>query len=118
MDAAASFQEMNAMTYSEVLAAIHGRKRFSSVASLERMTRLMERLGNPQDQFRSVHVAGTNGKGSVCAFTESILRTAGYHVGLFTSPYLVDFRERIQVDRNCISEEMLISCYDAVMTEE
>ena len=118
MDAAASFQEMNAMTYSEVLAAIHGRKRFSSVASLERMTRLMERLGNPQNQFRSVHVAGTNGKGSVCAFTESILRTAGYHVGLFTSPYLVDFRERIQVDRNCISEEMLISCYDAVMTEE
>ena len=118
MDAAASFQEMNTMTYAEALSAIHSRKRFSSVASLERMTRLMERLGNPQDQIRCIHVAGTNGKGSVCAFTESILRTAGFHVGLFTSPYLVDFRERIQFDRNCISEEMLVSCFEAVMTEE
>jgi dihydrofolate synthase/folylpolyglutamate synthase len=64
---------------------------------LDRVRALMDALGNPHDQLRFVHVAGTNGKGSVCAFVESILRAAGYKTGLFTSPYIVTFEERIRV---------------------
>ncbi len=106
------------MTYSEVLAAIHSRKTFSSKASLDRIRPLMERLGNPQDQYRCIHVAGTNGKGSVCAMVESALRHAGYRVGLFTSPYLVEFRERIQIGREQISENALIAAYEEVVEAE
>ncbi len=106
------------MTYSEVLAHIHSRRTFSSCASLERISRLMDRLGNPQSSFRCIHVAGTNGKGSTCALVEAALRQAGYRVGLFTSPYLVDFRERIQINRQLISQEQLIACYKTVMEAE
>ena len=65
---------------------------------LERTIELLDRMGNPQDKLKFVHVAGTNGKGSVCSFVESSLREAGYKTGLFTSPHLVDFSERIQVN--------------------
>lgn len=106
------------MTYDEALSAIHSRKTFSSAPSLQRMARLMEALGNPQDSIRTVHVAGTNGKGSVCAMVESALRAAGYRTGLFTSPYLVDFRERIQINRRLISEAMLVDCYRKVTEQE
>ncbi|MBI4845462.1 MAG: bifunctional folylpolyglutamate synthase/dihydrofolate synthase [Candidatus Omnitrophica bacterium] len=64
---------------------------------LERMKELLERLGNPQDKFKSLHVAGTKGKGSTCAFLFSILKEAGYKVGLYTSPHLIDFKERIKI---------------------
>lgn len=106
------------MEYSLVLREIHERRAFSSRASLERIRRLMGRLGNPQNRFRCVHVAGTNGKGSTCALVESALRQAGYRVGLFTSPYLVDFRERIQINREMISRERLVACYRQVMEAE
>ncbi len=69
--------------------------------------RLLERLGNPQDRYRSILVGGTNGKGSIAASLASVLHAAGYHVGLYTSPHLVDFRERIRVDGVLISEEDL-----------
>src|SRR3989338_7268593 len=72
---------------------------------LGRMRMLMEALGNPQNGYPIFHVAGTNGKGSTCAFLESILRTAGYHTGLYTSPHLTCARERIQINRKLISEE-------------
>jgi len=65
---------------------------------LDRTYELMERLGNPQDGMRFVHVAGTNGKGSTCAFVAQILQDAGYKVGLFTSPYIITFEERIRVN--------------------
>lgn len=108
-----------AMTYSEALAAIHSRKAFSTGGpTLDRIRRLLDRLGDPQKDFKSVHVAGTNGKGSVCALVESALRASGFRVGLFTSPYLVEFRERIQVDRVPISEELLTACFEAVMAQE
>lgn len=74
---------------------------------LERTRELLDRLGNPQDELRFVHVAGTNGKGSVCAYAECILRRAGYKTGLFTSPYLFAFEERIRVEGACISREDL-----------
>ncbi|MFM8716535.1 MAG: bifunctional folylpolyglutamate synthase/dihydrofolate synthase, partial [Spartobacteria bacterium] len=70
---------------------------------LENTIRLLEAVGNPQERLRFIHVAGTNGKGSVCAMLDSCLRTAGHKTGLYTSPHLVDFRERIRVDGVMIS---------------
>lgn len=72
---------------------------------LERMHDLLSALGNPQGSFRSIHIAGTKGKGSTTAMIESILRAAGYRTGMFTSPHLHTFRERIRVDGALISEE-------------
>ena len=76
---------------------------------LHRTEELLERLGRPQDRLRIVHVAGTNGKGSTCAFIAGILQAAGYKVGLFTSPYVLRFNERIQVNREDISDEDLFA---------
>ena len=68
------------------------------VPGLERMKRLLAALGDPQEKLRCLHVAGTNGKGSVSAFAESVLRAAGHRTGLYTSPHLVEFAERIRID--------------------
>ena len=75
--------------------------------SLDRVERLLEGLGNPHRKYPVLHVAGTKGKGSTCAFTASILRAAGLRTGLYTSPHLLSFRERIQVDGRPISEQDL-----------
>lgn len=79
-----------------------------SKLGLERMEALLAAMGNPQDSLRFVHVAGTNGKGSVCAYLASILRGAGYRTGLFTSPYIIEFAERIQVDGRNIDDAALL----------
>lgn len=71
---------------------------------LDRMRNLLKRLGNPHEQFKSVHVAGTKGKGSTCAMTASMLQACGYKVGLYTSPHLIDIRERIQVNGEMIPQ--------------
>jgi len=73
---------------------------------LKVMVELLCRLGNPQDSFRSIHVAGTNGKGSVCAFMESALREQGYTTGLFTSPYIQVFNERIRISNINVEDEV------------
>jgi dihydrofolate synthase/folylpolyglutamate synthase len=70
---------------------------------LDRMRALLKKLGNPQDAFRSVHVAGTKGKGSTCTMIASMLTACGYKVGLYTSPHLVDVRERIRINGEMIS---------------
>ncbi|MEG1801057.1 MAG: Mur ligase family protein, partial [Oscillospiraceae bacterium] len=75
---------------------------------LSRVYALLEKMGNPQDKLSFVHVAGTNGKGSTCAMTAAILRKAGYKTGLYTSPYLQVFNERMQVDNTCISDSELV----------
>lgn len=80
------------------LEALYGLERRKDRLGLDGTRALLAALGNPQDRFRSVHVAGTNGKGSVCALVASVLREAGWRTGLFTSPHLVDFRERIRVN--------------------
>ncbi|MEM1484748.1 folylpolyglutamate synthase/dihydrofolate synthase family protein [Oscillospiraceae bacterium PP1C4] len=95
------------MTYHEALTYIHSLKRFSKKAGLERIAALMELLGNPQDTLKIVHVAGTNGKGSTVAMTAGILRAAGYRTGMYVSPFILDFRERIQVDREMIPPDAL-----------
>ena len=79
----------------------------ASRLGLERIRELLDRLGRPQDRLKFVHVAGTNGKGSTCAFTASILAEAGFKTGLFTSPYVETFHERIRVNGRNISDEDL-----------
>ena len=95
------------MTYETALEKIHSLLTFGSRPGLDRMRELMRRLGNPQDKLRYIHVAGTNGKGSVCAVLSSVLVAAGYKTGLFISPYITDFRERIQINNQPISKETL-----------
>src|SRR5580658_359231 len=81
---------------------------------LERIGVLLAALGNPQQVFRIVHVAGTNGKGSTCAMIESGLRAAGYHTGLFTSPHLVEPTERIQVAGRAVDAAQFAAAFDQV----
>lgn len=81
---------------------------------LENTRELLERMGNPHQKFRSVHIAGTNGKGSVSAMTESVLREAGYVTGLYTSPHLVDFSERIRVCGEKISDHEFLKLAEEV----
>ena len=75
---------------------------------LEHTYQLLDQIGNPQQSFKSIHVAGTNGKGSTCANLASILKNANYTVGLYTSPHLVHFNERIRVNGIPISDECIV----------
>ncbi len=92
------------MTGEEAIAYIHTYHWQSHAPGLARMEALLQALGEPQKNLKFVHVAGTNGKGSTCACIASVLQAAGYRVGLNTSPYLVRFHERIQVDGEMISD--------------
>lgn len=92
------------MTYQEILTHIYGLGRFGMKPGLERIAALLKALSNPQDGLRVIHVAGTNGKGSTSSFLASILASAGHTVGLFTSPHLVAFPERIRVNGREIPE--------------
>ncbi len=85
------------MSLQQALEARYGLERRRNKLGLDGTRALLAALGDPHTRFRSVHVAGTNGKGSVCALVERVLREAGHRTGLFTSPHLVDFRERIRV---------------------
>jgi dihydrofolate synthase/folylpolyglutamate synthase len=93
------------MTYSEAIQFLFSLRWFGAKFGLENTLKLAALAGNPQGKLRFIHVAGTNGKGSTCAMLEGIYRAAGLRVGLFTSPHLVAFGERIQVNRAPISED-------------
>jgi len=95
------------MEYQEVLDWLLDLEVMGIKLGLANVRELLSRLGDPQRQFRSVHVAGTNGKGSVSAMTASILKAQGYRTALYTSPHMVDFRERVQVDGLPISRKQL-----------
>lgn len=95
------------MTLGEAVDYYHSLEKFGIMPGLERITVLMERLGSPHKKLKFVHVAGTNGKGSTCTALASVLTEAGYKTGLYTSPYVIDFRERIQLDMEMISPEEL-----------
>lgn len=92
------------MTYPDAIAFLYRLGWFGAKLGLENPRQLAALAGNPQERLRFIHVAGTNGKGSTCAMLESIYRAAGRRVGLYTSPHLVSFRERIQVNRRPIAE--------------
>jgi dihydrofolate synthase/folylpolyglutamate synthase len=92
------------VTYPEAIRYLYSLRWFGAKFGLANTFKLAALAGNPQNQLRFIHVAGTNGKGSTCAMLESIYRAAGLRVGLFTSPHLVAFGERIQVNRRVISE--------------
>jgi dihydrofolate synthase/folylpolyglutamate synthase len=93
--------------YSAAIKFLCGLQLFGANFGLENTFKLAALASNPQDKLRFIHVAGTNGKGSTCAMLESIYRASGLRVGLFTSPHLVSFRERIQVNRQLIPESEL-----------
>ena len=95
------------MDYKEALAYIDGVSWLGSRPGLARVRELLRRLGDPQDKLKFVHIAGTNGKGSCAAMTASVLRAAGCRTGLFTSPYLFRFNERMQINGEPISDEAL-----------
>lgn len=95
------------MNYNEALEYIHGTYRFGRKLGLDNITKLLELLGNPHEALNIIHVAGTNGKGSTASFINSILVNGGYKVGLYTSPYLETFTERIRVNGENIKEDDL-----------
>lgn len=86
---------------------INQRSKFGSHLGLERITKVCELLGKPQESLPAIHLAGTNGKGSVAKFLATVLQQAGFRVGLYTSPHLMDYRERLQVNGEPISDEHL-----------
>ena len=92
-------------------------QRFGSVLGLERISSLLELLGNPQDELKCIHIAGTNGKGSICKYLYESLRQAGYSVGLYTSPFLEVFNERIELDGKYITDEELEK-YTSIVLEK
>ncbi len=95
------------MTYDEALAFIHSRKRFGSTLGLERVETMLALMGHPEEKVKCIHVAGTNGKGSTSAMFAEVFSRAGYKTGLYISPFVEDFRERIQIDREMIPKEKL-----------
>lgn len=104
------------MTYQETLSYLYQQlpmfQRIGSAAFKKDLTntlKLAEKLGNPHQKFKSIHVAGTNGKGSVCHMLTSVLMQAGYKIGLYTSPHLTDFRERIKINGQMITESEVIA---------
>ena len=108
------------MTYQEAIDWLYELRLLGSKLGLENPRQLAAHAGNPHEQLRIIHVAGTNGKGSVCAMLESTYRVAGYKTGLFTSPHLVSFRERIQVNRGPIVESEVVrltECMQALLRQ-
>ena len=96
------------MTYQEALTYIHSVIWRGKRIGLGRITELLQKMGNPERELKFVHVAGTNGKGSTSSMTASILQQAGYHTGLFISPFIHVFNERMQIDGQMISDEELV----------
>ena len=102
------------MNYEEALHYLHAVSWKGSVPGLERISELMTRLGHPEQRLKFIHIVGTNGKGSTAAMLSSVLTAAGYRTGLFISPYVIDFRERMQMNGEMISPEALAAETESV----
>lgn len=102
------------MTYEEALDNVYGRLVFGIKPGLERIGALLERLGKPQKRLKFVHVAGTNGKGTCSTLVASALKECGLRVGLYTSPYVLEFRERFQINGEMIPQQELIEEVEAL----
>lgn len=104
------------MKYEEAMSYIRELGKFGSNYGLDRTKRILELLGNPQNDYKIIHVAGTNGKGSTTSMITSLLMGKNYKVGMYTSPYLEEFEERIQINRENIPKEELASCMEKIVT--
>lgn len=102
------------MTYDEVVKKIKNRQKFGIKPGLERINKFLNLISNPQKNLKFIHVAGTNGKGSVCSMISKILASSGYKTGLFISPEVVNFRERIQLNNKMISEKELVDIFNEI----
>src|SRR5690349_887351 len=97
------------MNYAAVVDFLFAQKAHGAKFGFDRMTRLAAEIGHPERRVPVVHVAGTNGKGSVSAMLDAILHAAGWRTGLYTSPHLVHLGERVQVDRHRLTEEQILA---------
>jgi dihydrofolate synthase/folylpolyglutamate synthase len=100
------------MNYSETIAKLTSKGRFYVDLGLDRVKSALDKLGNPQNDLKCIHVAGTNGKGSVCAMLDSILQAAGYKTGLYTSPHIYDYTERIRANGVNISQDDFVRLFE------
>lgn len=100
--------------YDEAVQYLYGIPKFTGKTTPQNTKKILELLGHPEQGLKIFHVAGSNGKGSVCAFIDSILREAGFHVGLFTSPHLIKPNERIKIDGMNVSDDVFLSAFNRV----
>ena len=105
------------MKYQEAVEQILNIPKFAKKTGTDNLKQLLEQMGNPQDKVPCIHVAGTNGKGSVCAFLSSVLMEAGYQVGMFTSPHLVSINERFRYNGHMISNREFTELYEKIKGE-
>ena len=105
---------MPSNAYAACLDSMYSMRRFGIVLGLSTITGILDGLGNPQNSFATIHIAGTNGKGSIASALSTILHLAGYRVGLYTSPHLIRFNERICVDGVPIDDDAVVSSWEAV----
>ena len=103
------------MNYDEVIKDLTSQGKFYINLGLERISELLKLLGNPQNSLKCIQVAGTNGKGSVCSMLASILKEAGYNIGLYTSPHIFDYTERIKINENQIPKGDFIQYYELII---
>ncbi len=103
-----SFYIILSMDYQELMDYLSSLEKIGTRLGLERMEKVTQSLGYPQNDYKIIHVAGTNGKGSVCAMISSVLKECGYKVGMFTSPYLIDVREKIMINGQKISKKDMV----------
>jgi len=100
--------------YDQCLKTMYGLRRFGIKLGLDVISQILEGLGQPQNAYRTIHVAGTNGKGSVASMLAGILQTAGFSVGLYTSPHLIHFNERIRIDGRPVTDPEIVEAYRAI----
>ena len=99
-------------TYQAAEKYILSREFFGMKLGLENITSFLDEIGTPQNNYKTIHISGTNGKGSTSAMLDSVLRAAGHKTGLFTSPHLISFRERIKVNGRMIPKQSLVRFID------
>jgi dihydrofolate synthase/folylpolyglutamate synthase len=97
------------VNYAETLKYLYGLQKFGMKLGLRNIRSLLKSVGNPEKKFPSIHIAGTNGKGSTAAMLASILQAAGYNVGLYTSPHLVKFTERVKINAHAITDDQVVA---------
>ena len=101
--------------YEQAIDYVNSFLQFGIKPGLERIKFLLEMLGNPQKNLKFIHIAGTNGKGSTCTFISSILKASGLNTGLFISPFVLDFRERFQINGNMISKDEFVDILEYII---